>query len=149
MKPRLRLRLYCAAAISAAFDKKKRKEKRRAPCLSCVGYYILLFNLSYSSRGSEDGAAALKHTAKGHIFNKPAACTVSNSSYGGGGGGLKLGNVFSLVQHGEDKHPLEMEAKDSGRLLVLLGTLCAPICFCLLSKTMKRINEPVLRIVYI
>lgn len=128
MKPRLRLRLYCAAAISAAFDKKKRKEKRRAPCLSCVGYYILLFNLSYSSRGSEDGAAALKHTAKGHIFNKPAACTVSNSSYGGGGG-LKLGNVFSLVQHGEDKHPLEMEAKDSGGLLVLLGTYARRFVF--------------------
>lgn len=134
MKPRFRLRLHCAAAISAAaisaaFDKKKkRKEKRRAPCLSCVGYYILLFNLSYSSRGSEDGVAALKHTVKGHIFNKPAACTVSNSSWGGVGE-LQLGNGFSLVQHGEDKHPLEMEAKDSGRHLALLGTYARRFVF--------------------
>lgn len=101
--------------------------------MSCVGYYILLFNLSYSSWGSEDGAAALKHTVKGHIFNKPAACTVSNSSCvcvgGGGDGELQLGNGFSLVQHGEDKHPLEMEAKDSGRHLALLGTYARRFVF--------------------
>lgn len=148
MKPRLRLRLYCAAAISAAFDKKKRKEKRRAPCLSCVGYYILLFNLSYSSRGSEDGAAALKHTAKGHIFNKPAACTVSNSSYGGGGG-IKAWKCFFSCTTRRGQTSAGNGGKGFWEAPCASWDLCAPICFCLLSKTMKRINEPALRIVYI
>lgn len=129
--------------------KKKRKEKRRAPCLSCVGYYILLFNLSYSSWGSEDGADALKHTVKGHIFNKPAACTVSNSSWGGGGWRITAWKWFFSCTTQRGQTSAGNGGKGFWEAPCASWDLCTPICFCLLSKTMKRINEPALRIVYI